>query len=257
MFFGARLVSADGNIPTTIGEVIGKDQAMDLDCETSSGIAFQLGVSFHFEAAEDQDAPTSLKGIAPTSEDNNDGRITGVDDTMEYRLQGEDKWTKVEKDATEITGLAAGTYEVRCAAKGGYNAGAAVEVEVPEYEAPKYVITFSVDGDNGTLTAAVEGEGIESGAEIKQGKEIVFTAEAAEGYRVKQWVIDENVVADNATNTLTIESLTAAIEVTVEFEKIPPTIYTLTLSGEGLTAEPEAENIEEGKSNNNSNTTRR
>ena len=82
MFFGARLVSADGNIPTTIGEVIGMDQAMDLVCETSSGIAFQLGISFYFEAAADQAAPEGLTGVAPTSAEDNDGKITGTTTDM-------------------------------------------------------------------------------------------------------------------------------------------------------------------------------
>ncbi|MDD2498397.1 MAG: hypothetical protein PHY90_09780, partial [Desulfitobacteriaceae bacterium] len=142
--FGAYLI---GDVPSKIEGIIGSDQTMNLDCNTASGIEFPVAVTFHFVAAEDQDAPTSLEGVAPTSQDNNDGKIIGVDNTMEYRLQGEDKWTAVEKDATEITGLAAGTYKVRYAAKGGYNAGKVAEVEVPENE------TTIVKAEIATVTA--------------------------------------------------------------------------------------------------------
>ena len=85
-------------------------------------------------ANADQDAPTNLEGVAPTSVENNDGKITGTTTDMEYTLKGEEDWTEVT--GTEITGLAAGTYEVRLAAKTGYNAGATAEVVVAEYVAP-------------------------------------------------------------------------------------------------------------------------
>lgn len=59
------------------------------------------------------ETPTGL-GIAkeyPNEEDASDGRINGVTTDMEYRKQGADTWTACT--GTEITGLTAGTYEVR------------------------------------------------------------------------------------------------------------------------------------------------
>jgi 2',3'-cyclic-nucleotide 2'-phosphodiesterase (5'-nucleotidase family)/uncharacterized protein YjdB len=80
----------------------------------------------------DQPAPEGLAGVAPTTIDNKDGKITGTSEDMEYRLPSEEDWTSVT--GSEITGLVPGTYEVRYAAKEGYHAGEAAEVTVPEFE---------------------------------------------------------------------------------------------------------------------------
>ncbi|MGC7870150.1 cell wall-binding repeat-containing protein [Desulfosporosinus sp. SYSU MS00001] len=88
---------------------------------------------------QDQSAPTGLTGIAPTSAANNDGKITGVTDSMEYRLQGAANYTPVPASATVITGLAAGTYQVRLAAGPGLNAGPDADVVVPAYTAQTFL----------------------------------------------------------------------------------------------------------------------
>lgn len=93
--------------------------------------------------------PTGLAGVAPTSSANNNGQITGTTNkALEYKLKSaaDSAYTAVSGNA--ITGLAAGTYSVRYAAKNGYNgptvaatgptavpyvAGQAVDVIVPAY----------------------------------------------------------------------------------------------------------------------------
>ncbi len=80
---------------------------------------------------QDQDAPTGLAGIAPTTSANSDGKITGTTADMEYRLSTDTEWSMAV--GTEITGLAPGTYKVRYAAKEGYNASESADVVVPEY----------------------------------------------------------------------------------------------------------------------------
>ncbi|MBP2025105.1 InlB B-repeat-containing protein, partial [Peptoniphilus stercorisuis] len=217
MLFGGYLL---GDIPTTVGEIIGTQQIMNLDCKTASGVEFPMEITFFFKEANkytvtfvdyndtelktervehgsaataptdpvregytftgwnvvftnvtedltvtatynaDQDAPTELAGVAPTSAEDNDGKITGTTTDMEYRLQGEEDWT--EATGAEITGLAAGTYEVRYAAKEGYNAGTAADVIVAEYVAPASTdasitgitvkdISATVDGSDATI----------------------------------------------------------------------------------------------------------
>jgi hypothetical protein len=84
----------------------------------------------------DQSAPTGLIGVAPSTFGGSDGTITGVDDTMEYRLSSDVDYTPVTPSATEIDGLSAGTYEVRFAAKTGYNASPDDEVVVPDGPTP-------------------------------------------------------------------------------------------------------------------------
>ncbi len=58
----------------------------------------------------EQTAP-AVTAFAETIKGKADGRITGVDSTMEYRMDGEATYTAIT--GTEITGLAAGTYKVR------------------------------------------------------------------------------------------------------------------------------------------------
>ncbi|NMA62987.1 MAG: hypothetical protein GX964_03060 [Syntrophomonadaceae bacterium] len=110
--------------------------------------------------------------------------------------------------------------------------------------AATHTVTFSA-GQNGTLLATVDDAAINSGDKVEEGKSVVFTAVPVEGYQVKGWTLGGETVADNTTNTLTVENLAADIIVAVEFEAIPVTTYTLTLTGEGLISNPEAGEIAE------------
>ncbi|MEG0332577.1 MAG: hypothetical protein RR637_09310 [Clostridium sp.] len=57
-------------------------------------------------------------------------KITSVNDTMEYKAVSSTEWTPVTANATEITGLNAGKYEVRVKASGYTPAGLVKEVTV-------------------------------------------------------------------------------------------------------------------------------
>jgi hypothetical protein len=78
-----------------------------------------------------QAAPTGLFGVAPTSEANDDGQITGSAEGQEYKGVGEADYKPVTGVA--ITGLTPGFYNVRFAAKEGYSVGKDATVEVPAY----------------------------------------------------------------------------------------------------------------------------
>ncbi len=90
-----------------------------------------LCVTFEYAGNLDQAAPTGLSGTAPTSAANNDGSITGVTSAMEYKPMAAASWTACT--GTAINGLAAGIYEVRYAARTGYNASPSTNVTVPPY----------------------------------------------------------------------------------------------------------------------------
>jgi uncharacterized repeat protein (TIGR02543 family) len=93
-------------------------------------------------------APAGLEAAAPTSADNTDGQITGVDDTMEYRFGESEYYTSIATGATVITGLIPGDYYIRyAAAEGCYSASPETKVTVPWY-AQAYNITY--DGNGGT-----------------------------------------------------------------------------------------------------------
>lgn len=76
----------------------------------------------------DQPAPAGLLGVAPTTSANDDGKITGTTLAMEYKLKSDRNYASATE--TEITGLVPGTYQVRYAAKFGFNAGAVAIVVV-------------------------------------------------------------------------------------------------------------------------------
>ena len=79
----------------------------------------------------DQAAPEGLEGNSATSATATDGTITGVTKKMEYRVKGEENFIPVVAE-NNITGLAAGTYEVRYAQDDilGLNASSVTEVTV-------------------------------------------------------------------------------------------------------------------------------
>ena len=92
---------------------------------------------------------------------------------------------------------------------------------------PQHSITFSVDGANGTIKAEVDGTGINSNDNIKQGKVITFTATPDAGYAVDSWTITggsfENGSGTAYNNTAKL-IVTANTEVKVRF--IQGTVYT-------------------------------
>ncbi len=87
-------------------------------------------------------APSGLAGVAPTSADGADGKITGTTTEMEYSTTSGFSSSK-DCGAGETTGLAAGTYYVRVKETLNHVAGAEAEVVVPAHDAP-YVTGISI-----------------------------------------------------------------------------------------------------------------
>ncbi len=96
-----------------------------------------------------------------------------------------------------------------------------------------HAVTFGVSGGSGALTAKVEGEPITSGAQVQEGSDVVFTATPDDGYRVKAWKLGEEVISGATGSTYIVANLSSNIEVTVEFEAIPPVCYEVTFSVTG------------------------
>lgn len=80
----------------------------------------------------------------------------------------------------------------------------------------KYTVTFSAS-ENGSLSASVDGSSIDSGALVKAGKNIVFTAVPDPGYRVAAWIVNGETVSGATGLTYTHENLREDIEVIVTF----------------------------------------
>lgn len=97
-----------------------------------------------------QDAPV-VQAEAETVSGKKDGKITGVDATMEWRAQGATEYQAVGKDVTELKDLAAGAYEVRYQAKANYDESPATEVTVKAGR--KLVVTLPGNQVGYTLTS--------------------------------------------------------------------------------------------------------
>lgn len=86
-----------------------------------------------------QGAPV-VQAEAETVSGKRDGKITGVGATMEWRAKDAAEYQAVGEGTAELTGLAAGTYEVRYQAKANYDVSSATEVTVAA--GPKLVVTL-------------------------------------------------------------------------------------------------------------------
>lgn len=125
----------------------------------------------------------------------NDGKITGVNATMEYKkgVTG-DTWYIVG-DSTEITGLAPGKYYVRYKATPTQKASAAAEVVINAYDptVEKVTVTYKANGGTGADHSVQVDKG--SSHVILGADACHFTAPAGE--RLVYW----SDRADNATGS--------------------------------------------------------
>lgn len=77
--------------------------------------------------------PNAPAASAQNCINGNDGKLTGVNNTMEYRSSGAGSWIAI--DGSEVPGLAAGSYEVRYKANGNALASAPQTVTIGSYAA--------------------------------------------------------------------------------------------------------------------------
>lgn len=92
-----------------------------------------------------------VQATAETVSGKKDGKITGVDATMEWRAKGSAEYQAVGKDVTELKDLAAGVYEVRYQTKANYDASSVTEVTVKAGR--KLVVTLPTTQEGYSLTA--------------------------------------------------------------------------------------------------------
>ncbi|MDE6664468.1 MAG: leucine-rich repeat protein [Lachnospiraceae bacterium] len=76
-------------------------------------------------------APKGITAVSESAEDENDGKLTGVNEKMEYCLKGSDEWIQIDEDMVE--GLEPGTYEIRYMATENSFASASVTKTVYAY----------------------------------------------------------------------------------------------------------------------------
>ena len=124
----------------------------------SDGTTEQKVIPWCIAKADGPAAPAGAEGVAPSTAESGDGKITGVTAAMEYAAEA-DFSDAQDCAGNEITGLPAGTYHVRLKETETHEAGAAAEVTVPEYtepEPPKTIIA-SVTGYSGSYDGLPHG----------------------------------------------------------------------------------------------------
>ena len=169
-----------------------------------------------------QEAPNGLIGVAPTTEGGSDGKITGVDATMEYRAESETIYTTCT--GIEIENLPAGNYFVRYAEDHNHFASPDAEVTVGEgTPLADCTITFNANGGSGSMDSVTVNAGT-----IYILPACGFTAPADQEF--KAWEIGgtEYKVGDSYTVNGDIE-----IKALWRNSVITPTTYTVTVSNDG------------------------
>ena len=213
----------------TLGNVIGKDdlgatvegsqtEAGDSCTATLSALTGKaagnyalptegLTCDFSIKNAE-QGAPV-VQAAAETVSGKRDGKITGVDATMEWRAKGADEYQAVGEGTAELTGLAAGTYEVRYQAKANYDASSATEVTVAA--GPKLVVTLPSNQAGYALTSTATELDWHGTATLTMSIDSAYFA--GKDYAVK---VNGTSVKLSAKGTYELKDVEGDVNVTVE-----------------------------------------
>ena len=141
-------------------------------------------------------APGGLQGVAPSTWQAVDGKISGTKATMEWSADGK-TWADCTDGATTVGGY--GTYYVRVKATDISYASEAAEVTVPKYlktiNFPAPVLTYTYDGNEHTLL--VPGEGYTVSGDTKATDAGNYTATVNLDTDKYQW---SSTVTDNTVS---------------------------------------------------------
>lgn len=213
----------------TLGNVIGKDDlgATVEGSQVEAGDSYQANLTaLTGKAAGNYALPTEgltcdfsiknaaqgapvVQAAAETVSGKRDGKITGVDATMEWRAKGADEYQAVDECTAELTGLAAGTYEVRYQAKVNYDASSATEVTVAA--GPKLVVTLPSNQVGYALTSTATELDWHGTATLTMSIDSAYFA--GKDYAVK---VDGEAVKLSAKGTYELKDVEGDVNVTVE-----------------------------------------
>lgn len=213
----------------TLGNVIGKDDlgATVVGSQVEAGDSYQATLTaltgkaagnyvlptegltrgFSIKNAA-QDAPV-IQATAETVSGKRDGKITGVDATMEWRAKDAAEYQAVGKDVTELKDLAAGVYEVRYQAKANHDASPVTEVTVAAGR--KLVVALPAIQEGYSLTATATELDWHGSATLTMSIDSAYFA--GKDYAVK---VDGEAVKLSAKGTYELKDVEGDVNVTVE-----------------------------------------
>lgn len=155
-----------------------------------------------------QGAPV-VQAAAETVSGKRDGKITGVDATMEWRAKGAAEYQAVGEGVAELAGPAVGTYEVRYQAKVNYDASSATEVTVAA--GPKLVVTLPSNQVGYALTSTATELDWHGTATLTMSIDSAYFA--GKDYAVK---VNGTSVKLSAKGTYELKDVEGDVNVTVE-----------------------------------------
>ncbi len=167
------------------------------------------GLTCEFSIKKAPQGAPKVQATAEAVSGKSDGKITGVDATMEWRAKGSDEYQAVDEGTAELTGLAAGTYEVRYQAKANYDASSATEVTVAA--GPKLVVTLPSNQVGYALTSTATELDWHGTATLTMGIDSAYFA--GKDYTVK---VNGTSVKLSATGTYELKDVEGDVNVTVE-----------------------------------------
>lgn len=213
----------------TLGNVIGEDElgATVVGSQVEAGDSYQATLSaltgkaagnyalptegltrgFSIKNAA-QDAPV-IQATAETVSGKRDGKITGVDATMEWRAKDAADYQAVGKDVTELKDLAAGVYEVRYQAKANHDASPVTEVTVAAGR--KLVVALPATQEGYSLTATATELDWHGAATLTMSIDSAYFA--GKDYAVR---VDGKAVELSDTGTFELKGVEHDVNVTVE-----------------------------------------
>lgn len=155
-----------------------------------------------------QGAPV-VQAEAETVSGKRDGKIVGVNATMEWRAKDAAEYQAVDEGVTELNDLAAGTYEVRYQAKANYDASSATEVTVAA--GPKLVVTLPSNQVGYALTSTATELDWHGTATLTMSIDSAYFA--GKGYAVK---VDGKAIELSDKGTYELKDVEGDVNVTVE-----------------------------------------
>lgn len=213
----------------TLGNVIGKDDlgATVVGSQVEAGDSYQATLTaltgkaagnyvlptegltrgFSIKNAA-QDAPV-IQATAETVSGKRDGKITGVDATMEWRAKDAAEYQAVGKDVAELKDLAAGVYEVRYQAKANHDASPVTEVTVAAGR--KLVVALPATQEGYSLTATATELDWHGSATLTMSIDSAYFA--GKDYAVK---VDGKAVKLSDAGTFELKGVEHDVNVTVE-----------------------------------------
>ena len=155
-----------------------------------------------------QDAP-KVQATAETVSGKKDGKIAGVNATMEWRAKGAAEYQAVGEGVTELKDLAAGVYEVRYQAKANYDVSSVTEITVAAGR--KLVVALPTNQQGYTLTATATELDWRGSAMLTVSIDSAYFA--GKGYAVK---VDGKGIELSDKGTYELKDVEGDVNVTVE-----------------------------------------